>query len=611
MIRPFLLFRIFLPVLLGANADAQHDGHHAEASAGGARAWTVEGKSVEADFLDASDGGVLLRTEDGKDLRVAVDALVAEDKAFASAWLAANAAPKGFGKPDLEIVIGTLPGQMKYDTEAFQVAPGTKVRLVLQNGDDMHHNLIVCQPGKDVGMEVAMEAWKLAGDGFEKQWIPEHPKLLFATRMADPHSASVLHFTAPAAEGVYPYVCTLPGHASFMKGEMTVGTQKTGLSDLKFMLFEGDWNQLPDFGKLTPVATDHVPGGLFDIRVAKRQEAFALLFSGTLTAPADGDYVFKVASDDGSRLRIDGKDLVVNDGIHPASAREGKTTLSKGEHAIELAYFEGHGEESLEVNWSGPGFGESSLSSKGKRGRKKNANEMPVGIPLSPKNGEAVIYRNFIQGAGSRAIGVGYPGGVNLAFDADALCLAMIWQGGFMDAKRHWDGRGQGEQPPLGYGVISLVRGVPFAALESEGAPWPNTARKTSMQRPENGYVFRGYTLSKETRYPTFRYVFDTITIEDVFGPSGSPATNNAGFVRNLHLSGTFEDVFYFRAAEGKSIERQDDGRFVIDGLLRIGLEGSSGMAPLVRPAGDNLELLLPLSLKNSETTITENLSWQ
>ena len=59
--------------------------------------------------------------------------------------------------------------------------------------------------------------------------------------------------------------------------------------------------------------------------------------------------------------------------------------------------------------------------------------QLPVGmgkqsIPLIPTS-EAIIYRNFIEGAGTRAIGVGYPEKVNLAFDANELRLAMIWQG--------------------------------------------------------------------------------------------------------------------------------------------------------------------------------------
>ena len=50
-------------------------------------------------------------------------------------------------------------------------------------------------------------------------------------------------------------------------------------------------------------------------------------------------------------------------------------------------------------------------------------------IPLVPDR-EAILYRNFIEGAGPRGIGVGYPEKANLVFDAENPRLALIWQGG-------------------------------------------------------------------------------------------------------------------------------------------------------------------------------------
>ena len=48
---------------------------------------------------------------------------------------------------------------------------------------------------------------------------------------------------------------------------------------------------------------------------------------------------------------------------------------------------------------------------------------MPTGLGANPIQliavDEPVMYRNFIEGAGPRAIGVGYPEQVNLAFDAN------------------------------------------------------------------------------------------------------------------------------------------------------------------------------------------------
>jgi hypothetical protein len=72
--------------------------------------------------------------------------------------------------------------------------------------------------------------------------------------------------------------------------------------------------------------------------------------------------------------------------------------------------------------------------------------QIPVGlgpqpIPLVPTD-EVLIYRNFIQGAGSRAIAVGYPEKIHLAFDANAMRPALLWRGDFIDASKHWVDRG-------------------------------------------------------------------------------------------------------------------------------------------------------------------------
>ena len=87
---------------------------------------------------------------------------------------------------------------------------------------------------------------------------------------------------------------------------------------------------------------------------------------------------------------------------------------------------------------------------------------------------EAVIYRNFIEGAGARAIGVGFPEKLNLAFDADNMRLAMLWHGGFIDAARHWTARGAGFEKPLGDNVLHLPTGPPLARLSDPSAMWPS-----------------------------------------------------------------------------------------------------------------------------------------
>jgi len=116
------------------------------------------------------------------------------------------------------------------------------------------------------------------------------------------------------------------------------------------------------------------------------------------------------------------------------------------------------------------------------------------------------IYRNFIQGAGARAVGVGYPEEVNLAFDAELCRLALLWQENFIDASRHWSGRGQGFEPPLGENLLELPDAIVFAK-NSQPDQW------TKTKGPDSPH-FKGYHFD-ENRRPVFDYQMDGIVITD------------------------------------------------------------------------------------------------
>ncbi len=160
---------------------------------------------------------------------------------------------------------------------------------------------------------------------------------------------------------------------------------------------------------------------------------------------------------------------------------------------------------------------------------------VPFGIGRSPipliAEKEAVIYRAFIEGAGTRGIGVGYPEGANLAFDANQGRIALIWQGGFMDASKHWTGRGEGFQPPMGDNIVAMADGPSFATLKSETEPWPSFLAKF------NGFRFRGYRLSKERR-PTFLYEVGPVKVEDTpDAVKPSSAKESASLKRTIALT--------------------------------------------------------------------------
>tara|TARA_R110002049_G_scaffold9962_2_gene49660 strand:+ start:27462 stop:30902 length:3441 start_codon:yes stop_codon:yes gene_type:complete len=118
--------------------------------------------------------------------------------------------------------IKTIPNEMKYDIKAFEVEAGKPVELIFENVDFMQHNLVIVQKGQKE--KVGLAADKLAMDpaGADKNYVPEMPEVLYATAIINPEDKVTLKFVAPTEPGVYPYICTFPGHWRIMQGEMNV-----------------------------------------------------------------------------------------------------------------------------------------------------------------------------------------------------------------------------------------------------------------------------------------------------------------------------------------------------------------------------------------------------
>ncbi|MEM6641212.1 MAG: PA14 domain-containing protein, partial [Pseudomonadota bacterium] len=124
-----------------------------------------------------------------------------------------------------------------------------------------------------------------------------------------------------------------------------------------YAVYDGNWNVLPNFGALNPIATGS--SNTIGVNVTSQTETFGLVFTNTLTVPSATSYTFRTRSDDGSRLYIDGQLVVDNDGLHGARTRSGAITLTPGNHALRVEFFEKFGGQVLEVNYqvAGGAFG--------------------------------------------------------------------------------------------------------------------------------------------------------------------------------------------------------------------------------------------------------------
>ncbi|MEL6926644.1 MAG: PA14 domain-containing protein, partial [Bacteroidota bacterium] len=79
------------------------------------------------------------------------------------------------------------------------------------------------------------------------------------------------------------------------------------------------------------------------------QENFAVQFTGYVYTPEADNVLLRLRSDDGSRLFIDGKEIITHDGLHGMSAKDGEIAVEEGLHHFKLQYFQGGGGRGLSL----------------------------------------------------------------------------------------------------------------------------------------------------------------------------------------------------------------------------------------------------------------------
>lgn len=121
--------------------------------------------------------------------------------------------------------VTALPGKMAFDKEVLTVTAGKTVSLIFENNDQMAHNIVIVKPGSEEKVGTAADGMAGLPDGYEKNFIPKMPEVLFYTPLVSAAETFQLNFTAPDKPGDYPFLCTFPGHWRVMKGVMRVIVQ--------------------------------------------------------------------------------------------------------------------------------------------------------------------------------------------------------------------------------------------------------------------------------------------------------------------------------------------------------------------------------------------------
>ncbi|MHC4880042.1 MAG: PVC-type heme-binding CxxCH protein, partial [Planctomycetota bacterium] len=151
----------------------------------------------------------------------------AEEKAIKEPTPTAPQAQFDTQKNLKRVDVSCVPERMLFTVKQFVAKPGQPVKVVFTNPDATDHNFVIVKPGALA--EVGMAANEMAKDprNAMSDFIPRSKGdlILHASKMIGPMRStrvSVLRFEAPTKPGIYPYVCTFPGHWVVMNGVMVI-----------------------------------------------------------------------------------------------------------------------------------------------------------------------------------------------------------------------------------------------------------------------------------------------------------------------------------------------------------------------------------------------------
>lgn len=215
----------------------------------------------------------------------------------------------------------------------------------------------------------------------------------------------------------------------------------------------------------------------------------------------------------------------------------------------------------------------------------------PAGVVRQPleivvTNEARMLRRRYPGMASKRGIGVGYPGGVNLAFDAEQMRLAMVWKGKFADPSGVWYGQGHGSVRPMGK-PINLPSGPELDLLNTESVA-------DDDKRPPN-HQFKGYTLDQQRR-PILVYAFDSIEVKDTFKQRSSES-GDVQLIRTVDMNSDEDrDYLRFRIASDEIITAINENEFQISQRLTVRI--LSDHSPQVVRNSKGATLLVPLAFQ-------------
>lgn len=363
------------------------------------------------------------------------------------------------------------------------------------------------------------------------------------------------------------------------------------LSNISYKTYSGQFKVFDDFINLKPETTGTTDQ--LSVEVVGPEDQYGVIYSGTLTVPADDEYQFILAHTGGARLVINNQQLINAQGADSWRGDDATIQLKAGSYPFEVYNYK-------DASWAPPRLG-LFLKSPGEMKPLHAFNSYPpdsnptspIFIPVGSSPRLLRAFLNFNnQGFDQRlthTIGVGDPSGTHYIYDLKSGNLVCVWHGDFVDATPMWNDRGDGSFRPLG-AVQYLFNNEPLAFLSSSTDAFPVMKKETQLS--ETPYKGKGYIIEEGTGRPVFRYTYSGLDVEDKIYPDD----NNRMITHEVTVKnrGT-QPGLYYKLAEGKTITQLSNGLYVIDDKSYY-IKPGTDTAPVIRDGNGKKELIAPVN---------------
>lgn len=118
----------------------------------------------------------------------------------------------------------TANDAMKFSVGEIRVKPGESLRIAFSNvgkmpKQSMAHNWVLLKPMNSGDIN----AFGMKAAANPPSYLPADSQSVIAhTKMLGGGESDYVDFQAPSEPGVYPFICTFPGHYALMRGQLIV-----------------------------------------------------------------------------------------------------------------------------------------------------------------------------------------------------------------------------------------------------------------------------------------------------------------------------------------------------------------------------------------------------